>query len=462
MTGTFMAILDVFIVLVAAPAIQSGLQASDAQVQFVLAGYQLSYAVTLITAGRLGDLYGRKRLFTAGMGVFTVASLACGTAPSAAVLIAARLVQGVGAALMFPQVFAIISVLVPEKRRPHAFGVLGAVIGLSTIAGQVLGGLLIQADLFGSGWRPVFWINVPIGVVALALAVRVVPESKAPKARGLDLPGVAVLTAALFLLVVPLVEGREAGWPAWTWAGLAASGLAFGAFIVVERRVESRGRAPLVAPALLSRRPFVVGICLVLVLYAALNSFFLVLSLTLQDGLGLSALGAGLVYAPQAAAFFGVSLLAGRLVPRYGRRILEIGGALTTLGFAATAVVAWMGADQLNAVDVIPTLVLQGIGQGLLLTPLINAVLSRIGADDAGAASGILSTAQQVGGALGVALVGVVFFAALGPHGRGSHAYAHALSAAVLVNIILAAATTALVFALPGARRTVPGGSTTA
>lgn len=450
MVGTFMAIMDVFIVLVAAPAIQADLHASAAEVQFVLAGYQLAYAVTLITGGRLGDMYGRKAVLLIGMAVFVVASAGCGVAPNAASLIGIRLVQGVGAALMFPQVFSIIQVLLPESQRHRAFGVLGAVIGLSTIVGQVVGGLLIHADLFGSSWRPVFLINVPIGLVTIALVARLVPESRAARAHRLDMPGVLVLTVALFLLVVPLVEGGQYGWPAWSWGSLGACVLAFGVFVLVERGVAARGRTPLVALPLLVQRPFVVGMSLVMVAYAALNSFFLVLSLTLQDGLGLSALGAGLVYAPQAALFLGASLLAGRLAPILGRRLLVLGGVITVLGFAATIAVAVASGPRLTAGILVPTLLIQGVGEGLMLTPLINAVLSRTGREHVGLASGVLSTAQQVGGALGVAVVGMIFFATLrGTAGVGN--YAHAIGVATIFNLAMTALATVLVLALPKA-----------
>jgi len=455
MVGTFMAILDVFIVLVAAPSIQADLHASDAEIQLVLAGYQLTYAVTLITGSRLGDLYGRKRLFLAGMSLFTLASVACGAAPGAPSLIGARLVQGVGTALMFPQVFAFIQVLLPEERRHRAFAVLGAVIGASTIVGQLIGGLLIHADLFGTTWRSVFWVNLPIGVVTVTLAARLVPESRAPHPRRLDLRGVAALTVALCLLVVPLIEGRQAAWPAWTWLSLAGSALAFVGFAAVEHRVEAAGRAPLVALHLFANRPFAVGVALVVVSYAALNSFFLILSLVLQDGLGLSALSAGLVYTPLAVTFSAASLLAGRLGPRGGRRLLALGGALMTIGFAATVVVAATTRGTLSVDAIIPTLVVQGLGEGLLLTPLLNTILSRIGPNEVGMASGVLSTAQQVGGALGVAIIGVLFFSALGPTTH-SHTgrYTHALAVGAVFTLAMAAVSTALVLALPATRTT--------
>ncbi|MFB6440923.1 MFS transporter [Streptomyces sp. NPDC056411] len=458
LAGAFMAVLDTFIVLVAAPAIQADLHASDADVQLVLAGYQLTYAMALITGARLGDRFGRKRLFQAGMALFTLSSVACALAPDAAGLIAARLVQGLSAAAMFPQVFAMIQVLIPAAQRPKAFGVLGAVIGMATIAGQLLGGVLISADLFGSSWRPVFWVNVPVGLVTLLLAALFVPESRAPEARRLDLPGALVLTVALFLLVVPVVEGRSYGWPWWTWLSLAGSVLAFAGFVRVERGVGAAGGAPLVQLSLLRRRPFAAGLGLVVLAYAGINSFFLVLSLTLQDGLGRDPLGAGLVYTPLAVAFFTASLIAGRLA-RFGRRVLQLGALTGALGFAGTAVLAVHSGAALTAWELTPALALIGAGNGLLVTPLLNAVVSQVGPQQVGMASGLLSTGQQVGGAVGVALIGVLYYGALG--GAAHHdvaAYGHALTAAVLFNLALAAAVSALLPLLPdtGTRR---GGS---
>ncbi|TJZ50352.1 MFS transporter [Streptomyces piniterrae] len=452
--GAFMAVLDTFIVLVAAPAIQADLRASDADIQLILAGYQLTYAIALITGARLGDRFGRRRLFLAGMGLFTLSSVACALAPGPGGLIAARLAQGLSAAAMFPQVFAMIQVLVPAAKRPRAFGALGAVIGMATIMGQLLGGVLISADLFGSSWRPVFWVNVPVGMITLLLAVLFVPESRAPEARRLDLPGAAVLTVALFLLVVPLVEGRSYGWPPWTWLSLAGSALAFAAFGLVERRVAASGGAPLVHLALLRARPFAVGMTLVVLTYAGINSFFLILSLTLQNGLGMDALGAGLVYTPLAVAFFAASLVAGRLT-RYGRRVLRLGSLISGTGFLATIALAVGAGSSLTAWSLAPPLVLVGAGNGLLVTPLLNAVLANVGPKEVGMASGVLSTGQQVGGAVGVAVVGVLYYNALG--GAAHHdtgAYGHALTIAVAFNVALAVTVSALLPLLPNTAST--------
>ncbi|MFF2401654.1 MFS transporter [Streptomyces goshikiensis] len=449
MVGMFMAILDSFIVVVAGPAIQADLGASVGQLQWILAGYQLSYAVFMITGGRLADLYGRKRVFITGTAVFTLASLACALAQDPGTLIGARIVQGVGAALMVPQVFAVITLVVPENARHRVFGTLGIVIGLATMGGQLVGGLLIGADLFGTGWRSVFWVNVPIGVVTIVCAARCVPESRATGTRKLDVPGVLALSSALLLLTFPLIQGREAGWPWWTWACFAASLAAFALFVALERGIDRRGGDPLMRLSLFSQRSFSLGIFLVLAVYALLTSYYLALSISLQEGLGMSALGAGLVYTPAAVTFFAFSKAAGWLVPKYGRRVLEVGAVVLAAGYLATAVVLFSG-PRLTPLLVIPTLMFQSVGGGLLITPLLNTVLSRIAPETVGMASGVLSTAQQIGGALGVAVIGAVFFDSFHPEADGRvEAAGHAFAMSSLTTCSIAVLAAVLVFLLP-------------
>ncbi|MFE3492593.1 MFS transporter [Streptomyces sp. NPDC059175] len=449
MVGMFMAILDSFIVVVAGPAIQEDLGASAGELQWVLAGYQLSYAVFMITGGRLADLYGRRLVFVLGTTLFTLSSVACAMAQSPGVLIVSRIIQGLGAALMVPQVFALITLTVPEKRRSRVFGTLGIVIGMATISGQLVGGLLIGADLFGSGWRSVFWVNVPIGLATVLAALKFVPESRATGARRLDVPGVLSLSAALLLLTYPLIQGREEGWPWWTWACFAASAVAFGVFIALERAVDRRGGDPLMKLSLFSQRSFSLGIVLVLAVYALLSSYYLALSVSMQDGLGKSALGAGLVYTPAAVTFFVFSMVAGRLVPKYGRRVLEVGSVVLAVGYLTTAVVLLSG-PRLTPMLVIPTLMLQSVGGGLLITPLLNTVLTRIAPETVGMASGALSTAQQIGGALGVAVIGAVFFNAFHPAADGAvEAAGHAFAMASITTFVIASLASLLVFLLP-------------
>jgi EmrB/QacA subfamily drug resistance transporter len=449
MVGMFMAILDSFIVVVAGPAIEADLRASGGDLQWILAGYQLSYAILMITGGRLADLYGRKKIFIIGMAVFTLSSIACASAPNPGTLITARVIQGVGAAMMVPQVFAVITVLVPAKGRHSVYGVLGVVIGMATISGQIVGGLLISADLFGSGWRAVFWVNVPIGIATILLALKYVPESRSETARRLDIPGVLVLSIALLLSVFPLIQGREQGWPWWIWACFAASAVMFGAFVAIERAVEGRGGDPLMTLSLFAQRSFSLGIVLVLAVYALLTSYYLALSVAMQQGLGMSALGAALVYTPAATTFFVFSMIAGRIVPKYGRRVLEAGSIILAAGYLTTAVILLSG-PRLTPLLVIPTLMLQSVGGGLLITPLLNTVLSRIKPESVGMASGSLSTAQQVGGALGVAVIGAVFFNSFAQATDGPvQAAGHAFGVSSIGTFVIAALAAILVFSLP-------------
>jgi EmrB/QacA subfamily drug resistance transporter len=445
-SALFMVTLDNTILNVALPSLQHELSAAVSGLQWTVDGYILVRGALLFATGSLGDRYGRRRLFRLGLVAFTVSSLACSLAPSLDALVGFRCAQAVGGALMTPSTLAIITnTFTDPRRRAQAIGLWSGSTGLSTAAGPVLGGLLVEYV----GWRSVFWVNVPIGVVTLVLAARWVPESRAARTRRLDLAGVAVLSVALVLLVLPLIQGRQAGWPWWSWACLAGSAVAFGCFTAVERAVARRGGDPLVALALFGQRSFAVGLVLVVCVYSVLSSYYLALSVSVQDGLGLSAVGAGLVYAPAAVTFFVFGLVAGRLVPRYGRRVLEVGAVVLALGYLSTALVLAFG-PALSPVVVIPTLVVQSAGGGLLITPLLNVVLSRVAPEVVGAASGALSTAQQVGAALGVALVGAVFFGAFDP-GRGGavRAAGHAFALASVTVCAIAAVVAALVFLLP-------------
>ncbi|MGW1168212.1 MFS transporter [Streptomyces sp. NPDC002550] len=449
LSALFMAVLDSFIVVVADPSIVAGLHASAGDVQWVLAGYQLSYAVFIITATRLADLYGRRRIFLLGVALFTLSSVACALSPNAGSLVAARVVQGLGAALMVPQVFAFVTVLVPTARRHSVYGAVGIVMGMATIGGQLIGGLLIGANLFGSGWRLVFWVNVPIGTALFLLAVRHLPKTGSAATRKLDVPGVLVLSAALFLLVLPLIQGQEAGWPWWVWACFAGSAVAFGSFVAVERGLERRGGDPLVPLALFRQRSFSLGIILVLALYALIYSYYLALSVTMQQGLGMSALGAGLVQAPAATAFFVFSMVASRIVPTYGRRVLEVGAIILASGYLAAGLLLVSG-PRITPLLVIPALVVQSVGGGLVITPALNTVLDRVTPESAGVASGVLSTAQQCGGALGVAVVGAVFFGSFHPAAVGRVAAAgHAFAVASFGVFVLAVTAGIVVFLLP-------------
>jgi MFS family permease len=392
LTGTFMVVLDFFIVNVALPSMQGELHASAGAIEWVVAGYGLTSAVFLITAARLGDRIGRRRAFWLGLGLFTLASAACGLAAGPEVLVGARLVQGVGGALIMPNVLAIIGAAYAGAERGRALGAYGLVMGLAAASGQLIGGALVQAV----GWRACFLINVPVGAVALGLAPRLVPETRAALASRLDVLGTTLVTAGLTAVVLPLVEGRQHGWPLWTWLSFAAAPVLLGGFAVHQRALGRRGGAPLLAPALLRARSFTAGLVTQLAFWCGQASFFLVLALYLQRGRGLSALGAGLL-------------------------------------FTVLAVL-------------VPALVLIGAGMGLVIVPLTTTIMSGVDAEHAGAASGALSTMQSVGAALGVAVTGVIFFGALG----GGYAHALELSLAQLAALLVGVA--ALTRRLPAVR----------
>jgi EmrB/QacA subfamily drug resistance transporter len=443
LTGTFMVVLDFFIVNVAMPAMQSDLHAGTGAIEWVIAGYGLTFATFLITAGRLGDQLGRRRMFSAGLALFTVASAACGLAPSPAVLVVARLVQGLAAALLSPQVLSIIGVVYNGPDRVRAISIYGIVLGLAAVGGQLIGGVLVQADIAGLGWRSCFLINVPIGVVGLAIAARAVPESRVEGANRLDLVGTALVTLGVVDIVLPLVEGRQHGWPAWTWLCLGAAPITLGLFAAHQRRLSRRGGAPLLDPALFRERAFSAGLVTQLVFFASMASYFLVLALYLQQGRGLDALQAGLVFTILAAAYLVASAYAPGLTPRLGRRLPAIGGLVLAVGHGLLALsVADIGVGGSVAL-LVPGMLLEGAGMGLVITPLTSTVLGSLRPENAGAAAGALSTMQQVGNALGVAVTGVIFFGAL------DGGFGHAFEVSLIQLALLGVAVTVLTRLLP-------------
>jgi EmrB/QacA subfamily drug resistance transporter len=444
LTGTFMVVLDFFIVNVAMPAMQSDLHAGTGAIEWVVAGYGLTFATFLITAGRLGDQLGRRRMFSLGLGLFTLASAACGVASSPTVLVVARLVQGMAAALLSPQVLSIIGVVYTGQDRVRAISIYGIVLGLAAVGGQLIGGVLVQADIAGLGWRSCFLINVPIGALALVVTARAVPESRDDKATGLDLVGTTLITLGLVDIVLPLVEGRQHGWPAWTWLCLGAAPLTLLAFAAHQRRLSRRGGTPLLDPALFRERAFSAGLVTQLVFFSTMASYFLVLALYLQEGRGLDALQAGLVFTILAAAYLVASFYAPALTPRLGRRLPALGGLVLAAGHALLAAsVADVGVGGSIAM-LVPGMLLEGAGMGLVITPLTSTVLASLEPRNAGAASGALSTMQQVGNALGVAVTGVIFFGAL------DGGFAHAFEVSLVALAVLGMAVTALTRLLPG------------
>jgi EmrB/QacA subfamily drug resistance transporter len=447
LAGTFMVVLDFFIVNVALPSMQSELHAGTGAIEWVVAGFALTSAAFLITAARLGDRIGRRRTFSIGLGVFTLSSAACGVAGSPTVLVVARIAQGVGAALLMPNVLSIINVTYTGADLPRALGIYGLVMGLAAACGQLIGGGLIQADVAGLGWRSCFLINIPVGVCALFLAPRFVPESRADRRTRLDLRGTLLLTAGLIAVVLPLVEGRQQGWPAWTWMSLGVAPLLLLGFASHQRRLARRAGAPLLAPAMFRNRTFTAGLLTQLAFWCGQASFFLVLALYLQRGRGLSALDAGLVFTIMAVAYVAASAQAPALVLRFGRRLLAVGALVLAAGHGLLlAAVAHVGVGG-SILELVPGLVLIGAGMGLLLVPLTTTILSSVEAEHAGGASGAVTTVQNVGGALGVAITGVIFFGAL--HGG----YAHALEMGLFELGVLLLGVAALTRLLPATPR---------
>jgi len=414
LTASFMVLLDISIVNVAIPSIQRNLGASFGQVQLVLAGYQLAYAVVLITGGRLGDIFGRKRLFMTGMAGFVLASAACGFARNADMLVISRVIQGLMAALMYPQVLSVIQVVFPPRERGAAFGMFGAVIGLATIAGPLVGGLLIGSQTDTERWRLIFLVNLPIGIGALTAAWFLLRESRAPRARRLDIVGVLLASGALGLLTYPLVEGRDQGWPAWSFIMLAASLPLLVVFVLYERVKTRRDGSPLVELSMFRDRAFSAGTGLSAFFFSAIPAFFLIFSLTLQIGLGFTPLRSGLTTLPWSVATAISSVVSVRLAPRLGKRILQFGSVLLTLGMVGIILTVRARGTALDGPELIPALVVAGLGMGCIIAPLINIILAGISQGDAGSASGVLTTMQQVGGAMGVAVIGVIFFGLIG------------------------------------------------
>ncbi|MBK3647607.1 MFS transporter [Streptomyces sp. MBT33] len=453
MTAAFMDLVDVTIVNVAIPSIQRDAGASFSQIQWITAGYALAFAAALITGGRLGDIHGRKRLFLIGIGGFTLASALCGFAANPEMLVASRVLQGGMAAMMVPQVLSIVHATFPAHERGKVFGLFGAVVGLGAVLGPLLGALLTEWNLFGLEWRPIFLINLPVGVAGLILGSRFITESKAPRALKLDLVGVALVTLGLLMLLYPLTRGRELGWPLWGYASMAGALLVFGALVAYERRKAARDGSPLVELSLFRVKSFAAGIAVQTVFGVALGVFFLVWTLYMQIGLGWSPLRAGLTGIPFSIA---VSTAAGlsvqKLVPRFGRKVLQAGALLMAAGVLlyiwesdryGLGIASWQMA--------LP-LVVMGVGMGLIVAPLTDAVLTDVPREHAGSASGLINTVQQMGNALGLGLVSVVFFGAIGDRLTLAqvgpayvHAFQHALGwvAAVMTAIFL------LMFALP-------------
>jgi MFS family permease len=436
LAAMFMVQFDLFVVNVAAPSLGHDIHAGQAALELIVAGYGFTYAAGLVTGGRLGDLLGARVMFLGGTLAFTAASLLCGLAQNSGELVAARLVQGLTGAAMVPQVLALITGTFPPAERPRALGWFGVALGTGGVAGQVLGGALLQGDVLGLGWRVIFLVNVPIGLVVVLLALRLLPVQAAGGRPRLDPVGAVGISGSLALALIPLVLGRSQGWPVWGWVMLAASVPAMVLSLCWEAALGSRGGQPLLDLALFRNAVFTRGLIVSVGVFAAFYSFMFSLTLVLQSGLGLSPLHAGYTSAPLAVAFATASMIGPRKVRTYGPLLVTAGILIAGVGMAGLIAVLAVSGSDTSAARLIGPMVLVGFGNGLAVPVLAGVILAGARTVQAGAAAGVLTTTQQFASVAGVAGIGTVFFGALGSH-HDVLGFAHALEWVLGIGLVL-------------------------
>jgi EmrB/QacA subfamily drug resistance transporter len=461
-----MDLLDSTITQVAAPSIRRELGGSYAVIEWVTAAYALAMAAGLLTGGRLGDLFGRRRMLLTGLAGFTAASAACAVVGSAGELIAARAAQGALGALMLPQVFGLIRDLFAEHEMGRAFGVYGPVMGLSAMVGPIVSGGLISADVFGAGWRMIFVVNVPIGLLALALGARLLPPGvsagtgaavgEARRGR-LDLPGAALAAVAMFGLVYPLAQGHALGWPAWLFGMLAASAGVLAAFAVYQVRRQRAGRTPLVEPSVFGRQAYRAGIVFSILFTGSLGGIVMIFNVFLQNGLGFTPWHSALTTAPWAAGAFVGSAVGGIAMARLGRRILQAGLVVEAAGLLAVYAVLRGAGTAVSTADLIGPMVAGGIGMGMVFVPLFDIVMAGVRPREMGSASGVLQTVNALGMSLGIAGIGAIFFALAGRTGGHQLVYLGAAQWTALATVGLLACSFAVAFGLPRRARDAGG-----
>ena len=481
--GIAMALLDTTIVNVALPTIRTSLKADEATLSWIISGYALAYGLALIPAGRIGDRLGHKWVFIVGLAGFTLASLAAGLSQDTTTLIVARVVQGLFGGIFFPPVTALIQLMFPPRVRVRAFAVFGASIGFSTALGPLVGGLLIQWLGDADGWRSIFFVNLPFGLIAVAAAIILLPggaESRATSA--LDFFGFVLLAGGLVAILIPLIQGQQDGWPLWTYLSIAGGIVLIVIFAIWELSVARRGKEPLVPPHLFSHPSFTGGVILALVYFAAFTSIFFTISLFWQAGLGHTALESGLVSIPFAIGNIVGASQSNRLAERMGRGVLVLGTALVAVGLISLwLVLLLVKPESLTNWDLLGPLVVAGIGSGLFIAPNAQFIVATVDRSEAGAASGVIGTMQRVGAAIGIAVIGSVLFGNLpktfaptatqiaeagqkyGAQGKAAveaaltkiadHnlavGFGHGATLALAVSAVFAIASFALVFALP-------------
>jgi MFS family permease len=463
-----MDLLDSTITQVAAPAIRRELGGSYAVIEWVTAAYALAMAAGLLTGGRLGDVFGRRRMLLIGMAGFVAASALCAAAGSAGELIAARAAQGALGAIMLPQVFGLIRDLFEAHEMGRAFGVYGPVMGLSAMLGPIASGGLIGADVFGTGWRMIFLVNVPVGLVALVLGARLLPVGAAATGaasagglggglgagrgawRGqLDLAGAVLAAVAMFGLVFPLAQGHALGWPAWLYAMLAASVLVLAWFVVHQIRRQRAGRTPLVEPSVFGHRSYRAGIVFSIVFVGSLGGIVMIFNVFLQNGLGFTPWHSALTTAPWAAGAFVGSAVGGIAMTKLGRRVLHAGLVVEAAGLLAVYAVLRGAGAGISTMDLLAPMVVGGIGMGMVFVPLFDIVMAGVRPQEMGSASGVLQTVNALGMSLGIAGIGAIFFALAGGHGRHVPVYLSAAEWTALATVGLLACSFAVAFGLP-------------
>ncbi|PZQ99861.1 MAG: MFS transporter [Cereibacter sphaeroides] len=429
----FMNLIDVTIVNVALPSMQRAFDATSSEIEWVVAAYILAYALFLLPSGRMGDIVGRRRMFVLGVAVFTVASALCGFATSVEMLVGSRVIQAMGAAMMTPQTLAIVPVLFPPKERGLAFSLFGLSAGLATVTGPLLGGFLIGQDIWGLGWRPIFLVNVPVGILAVLGALRFVPRIEGAAELRNDYIGILLAGATLLLVIFPLIEGRQADWPIWCFAMLVASLPMAWVFVRWQFRLAGRGQPQLLPVSLLQNRTFLMGSALLATLFSGIPGFFLVLALYLQSGYGLTPLQSGLTTLPFSVGVLCASLIAGRFGLRAQRARIVVGAGLLCLAMIGLRLAVQTTGEAIDwAIFALP-LSIGGLGLGTAVSPLYQTVLGTVGGHDTGSASGAAQAFQQVGAVLGVAIMGELFFSHLGT-AADQAGYANALIWALIYN----------------------------
>ena len=409
----FMNLIDVTIVNVALPSLQTNLGATSTEIEWVVAAYILAFALGLLPFGRLGDQVGRKKIFLLGVAGFTLFSALCGLAPTIDTLIIARVFQGLAGAMMMPQVLAIVQVAFPPQERGLAFSLFGLTAGLASVCGPLVGGLLIDADLAGLDWRPIFLVNIPIGIAVIAGGRRYIPKLAGNPSLRNDWGGMVIAAISIFLLVFPLIEGRTYDWPVWAFASIAASALGFAAFYVYEASRARRGLSELLPVSLLSNGNFLLGILLTTIFFSGVAGFFMVLAVFLQSGFGFSPLESGLTTVPFPLGVLVASVLSGRANGRWPRQRLVLGALVLVGGMVALQFVVGKVADTVDHWQFVAPLLACGFGMGIGISSLFQTVLAGVPPRDAGSGSGALQSFQQIGSGIGVAICGQIFFSTI-------------------------------------------------